>query len=261
MTLHVFVGYDIREHAAWLVCRDTLIDPLEGVLGEDVEVHPLSHRDLRRRGLFDRPWRIDEAGQTWDERDGRPFSTEFSHSRFLVPHLAKEMGIRDGLVVFVDCDFMFIDPISDMLAGVDRRKVLSVVKHDFERVAEGMKMDGMAQQRYFRKLWSSLMVFNMGHADIDLFDTAHAPNRSAGSTLHGFRALADDEIGVLPESWNWIPGHSSTNIPTSAVHWSFGGPWMEGYRDAPYASDWRRRYRAVVSDALSTDLAATFPLT
>jgi hypothetical protein len=41
-------------------------------------------------------------------------------------------------------------------------------------------MDGMAQQRYFRKLWSSLMVFNMGHPDIDLFDTPHAANFVSG---------------------------------------------------------------------------------
>lgn len=261
MTLHVFVGYDIREHAAWLVCRDTLLNPIENPSGKrlDIEVHPLAHRELRRAGHFDRPWRVDETGQTWDERDGRPFSTEFSHSRFLVPHLAKKMGIG-GPVVFVDCDFMFLRPITEMLHGVDPRKVISVVKHDFERVAEGVKMDGMSQQRYFRKLWSSLVVYNMAHPDIDLFDTVHAPNFTAGAAMHGYTTLEDHEIGVLPDAWNYIPGHSSSGVLPSAVHWSLGGPWMPGFEGVAYAPEWRKRFREVLIHAHDKNLASLFPL-
>lgn len=265
MTIHVFVGYDMREHAAWLVCRDTILNPIENGgfhMGKklDIEVHPVSHRDLRRRGLFDRPWRTDEKGQTWDERDGRPFSTEFSHTRFLVPYLAKEMGITSGPVVFVDCDFMFLRPITEMLHAINPNKVVSVVKHDFSRIEEGEKMDGMAQQRYFRKLWSSLMVFNMGHEDIFLFNTAHDPNHASGSRLHGFLALEDHQIGEIAEGWNYIPGHSVSMRAPQAVHWSLGGPWMDGYRDSAFGHLWRQRYRDVVTDALDHNLAATFPI-
>ncbi len=261
MTLHVFVGYDIREHAAYQVCRETLLRPI-GHSPLDIEVHPLSHRDLRRRGLFDRPWRIDETGQFWDERDGRPFSTEFAHSRFLVPKIAAEMGIK-APVVFVDCDFMFLRPITEMLAGCDRTKMLSVVKHDFSRVAEGVKMDGMAQQRYFRKLWSSLMVFNMAHPHIDYFTHAdYDPCHEKGSDLHGFAAVSDNEIGALPASWNWIPGHSDPVSAVDAVHWSLGGPWMPGFEATPFASEWRHCYRGVVQQAFdgSGKLSDLFPL-
>lgn len=261
MTLHVFVGYDMREHAAWLVCRDTLLNPvLQPDVDLDIQVHPLSHRQLRRAGHFDRPWRIDEQGQTWDERDGRPFSTEFAHSRFLVPYLAKQMGVMRGPVVFVDCDFMFLRPITEMLHGINPDKAFSVVKHDFERVQEGVKMDGMSQQRYFRKLWSSLMVFNMGHGDIDLLTAPHAANHSTGATLHGFNAFEDAEIGEIPETWNFVPSHSHPGLLANAVHWSFGGPWMEEFRDAPFAPEWRRRYCAIMSSALAGDLSDTFPL-
>lgn len=260
MTIHVFVGYDIREHAAWLVCRDTILNPIEGGWVSGVEVHPVSHRDLRRRGLFTRPWRTDEKGQTWDERDGRPFSTEFSHSRFLVPHLAREMGVKQDTVVFVDCDFMFLRPITEMLHAVDRSKAISVVKHDFASVAEGTKMDGMAQQRYFRKLWSSLMVFNMGHPDVDAFNPYHA-DHGAGSTLHGFRQFDENEIGEIEEAWNFIPGHSIDKGYANAIHWSLGGPWMTGYEDAAYAGTWRRRYKQIVQNALDQNtLSETFPL-
>ncbi|AXQ68675.1 hypothetical protein HOU00_gp450 [Caulobacter phage CcrPW] len=260
MTLHVFVGYDIREHAAWMVCRDSLLNPIayEGDAPLDVQVHPVSHRELRRAGVFDRPWRIDEKGQTWDERDGRPFSTEFSHSRFLVPSLAQAMGLT-GQVVFVDCDFMFMHSVVDMVDALDPTKLVSVVKHDFERIAAGTKMDGMSQSRYYRKLWSSLMVFNLDHEDAHLFHP-HYANTWDGSSLHGFQPLTDAEIGDIPSEWNHIPGHSSANEVPSAIHWSFGGPWMPAYEKAAWAPLWRARYVQVMQDALTDDISTTFPI-
>lgn len=261
MTIHVFVGYDSREHAAWLVCRDSILEPLLGTRGEDVRVHPVSHRDLRRRGLFDRPWGLNDQGQTYDLRDGLTFSTEFSHSRFLVPLLAREMGVTSGPVVFVDCDFMFLSPIHEMLAGLNRNKVVSVVKHGHTRDMAPLKMDGQVQAPYFRKLWSSLMVYNMGHPDIDLFETLHRPNHDSGKTLHGFLELDDHEIGEIPDSWNYIPGfsHPLTPMP-DAVHWSLGGPWMDGYERTEFAASWRRRYRELATELLNGNLNELFPL-
>lgn len=261
MTLHVFVGYDSREHAAWLVCRDSILEPLLGTPGADVQVHPVSHRDLRRRGLFDRPWGVNEQGQTFDIRDRMTFSTEFSHSRFLVPRLAREMGVTTGPVVFVDCDFMFLTPINQMLHGINPQKVVSMVKHGHTRDLAETKMDGQVQAPYFRKLWSSLMVYNMGHPDIDLFDTVHRPNHDSGKTLHGFLELDDAEIGSIDEGWNYIPGFSRpTKAMPDAVHWSLGGPWMEGFERSEFAGLWRRRYREVATELLAGNLNQLFPL-
>jgi hypothetical protein len=254
MSLHVFVGYDTREHAAWLVCRDSI-----AAFAEDVVIHPLSHRDLRRRGYFDRPWRIEETGQMVDERDGLPFSTEFSHTRFLVPHLAREAGVKDGPVLFVDCDFMFRRPLRQMLDRVDRTKVLSVIKHDVT-IPEGTKMDGQEQHRYRRKLWSSLMIWNMAHPDIDRFCDPAPVNTASGRDLHQFQGLAYSQIGDIPVEWNWIPGLSPHRADPAAVHWSLGGPWMPEYASEPYAHEWRRRYRDVVSTALDKNLSDTFAL-
>lgn len=258
MTLHVFVGYDSREHAAWLVCRDSLLKP-NGIPLDGIEVHPVSHRDLRRRGLFDRPWGINAEGKTFDVRDQMTFSTEFSHSRFLVPRLARELGVTSGPVVFVDCDFLFLRPIADMLHGLDRSKVVSMVKHGHTRDLPETKMDDQPQATYFRKLWSSLMVYNMGHEDIDLFDTVHRPNHASGKTLHGFLELDDHEIGEIDPAWNHIPGFSPGGLP-AAIHWSLGGPWMPGHESTEFAGIWRKRYRSVATDLLSGDLNALFPL-
>ena len=106
MNYPIYIGYDQREHAAYMVCKDSI----QRKVWEDspeYDVYALAHKELRREGHFDRPWIIDEKGQFWDKRDGRPFSTEFSHSRFLTPKLAWNAGYRD-LVMFVDCDFLFL---------------------------------------------------------------------------------------------------------------------------------------------------------
>jgi hypothetical protein len=260
MTLHVFVGYDIREHAAWLVCRDSLLYSAVNHAIIDIEVHPLSVRDLRRRALFDREWTTEYNGVTRDADDGMPFSTEFSFTRFLVPTLAREMGIK-GPVVYVDCDFMFLRPITEMLHSLDRTKVLSVVKHAADTISPGVKMDGQFQCAYRRKLWSSLMVFHMGHRRADsLYDQTQV-NSTNGRDLHGFSRFQDNEIGEIDPSWNWIPGLSLEGIIPNAVHWSLGGPWMPGYEGTPFADTWRQRYQSVMSRLIAgRDLAETFSL-
>ncbi|AXQ69754.1 hypothetical protein HOU03_gp513 [Caulobacter phage CcrSC] len=257
MPFHVFVGYDSREQAAYDVCVSSLTEHNVGD-DRDVVVHKLEHRDLRRRGLFDRPWRIDETGQFWDMRDGRPFSTEFSHSRFLVPTIARDLGI-EAPVLFVDCDFLFLEPVQSLFDQVlatepfkDGSYPLWVVKHEFSKADEGVKMDGMVQQAYFRKLWSSLMIYDLRFPNIrGCFPSRHDANHKSGRDLHGFgnsivQPLDEDLIGALDMGWNWIPGHSAPLDNPKAVHWSLGGPWMEGYEDTPYANTWRVYHRGAL---------------
>ena len=103
--LLIYVGYDSREDIAYEVCRHSIVRRAS----VPVEVIPLNHRELRRQGLFWRPWIIRGDGQFMDGVDGLPFSTEFSHTRFLVPDLAKKKGAEWAL--FVDCDFLFLEDI------------------------------------------------------------------------------------------------------------------------------------------------------
>ena len=67
-----FVGYDAREKDAYDVC----VFSAQRKSTIPLHIQPLKHRDLRQRGLFDRPWLIEgETGIMVDQRDGRPFST------------------------------------------------------------------------------------------------------------------------------------------------------------------------------------------
>ena len=238
MTIPIFIGYDSREHDAYRVCRHSLYDHAT----VSIEIRPLKHRELRRNGLFSRPWRIGETGQYVDERDGRPFSTEFSHSRFLVPALADLIHVAAPWALFCDCDFLFRTDISELVALADPDRAVMVVKHEHAPV-DGDKMDGVTQARYRRKNWSSLILWNLTHPlNRDL--TVDAVNHRPGSWLHGLGWLPDEAIGALPVEWNWLVGHSPADVAPKAVHFTEGGPWFDGYRNVPFAEEWRRAFAA-----------------
>jgi hypothetical protein len=232
--LNIYVGYDSREQEAYQVCEYSL----RKYASTDLDIRPLKHLELRKQGIFDRPWRVRETGQMVDERDGQPFSTEFSFTRFLVPHLAKRRGIEDW-VMFVDCDFLFLDDVAKIFRTVvDEEKPVWVVKHQY-RPSTGIKMDGCVQTTYNRKLWSSLILFNC-QGDFDWLLQPRLVNWMPGSYLHQFQWLKDDQIGAIPEAWNWIP-HHSPGTP-KAVHFTEGMPFMPGYENEPYAELWREHY-------------------
>lgn len=250
--LPIYIGYDQREHMAALVCAKTIAQATHYYRtdwresGRMAVSEMLCHRHLRREGLFTRPWQVDEHGQFWDQRDGRPFSTEFSHSRFLVPHLAHLAG-DTGWVGFVDCDFMFRRPAAALLDYCTPDKAIAVVKVDTSSLTAGLKMDGMRQEPYRRKLWSSLMLWNLDHeANRPLVESPEIANTWAGGSLHNFGWLgSEDLIGEIPAEWNYIPGISPEPAVggPAAVHWSQGGPWMRGYEDVPFAASWRQEVR------------------
>lgn len=218
-----FIGYDAREDEAARVCAASIKDRASA----PVRVVRLEHRTLRASGLFDRPWRIDERGQFWDERDGRPFSTEFSHSRFLCFEIAAIMGYFHTCV-FVDCDFVFLDdPLLLVHEHAATGKALSCVKRGQPQLTEGPKMDGMQQHTYPRKLWSPLFAFTGSHAAFSEWTPAYV-NNAPGSEMHAFRSMAFDQIGDLDRSWHFIPGidFDGDYETAGAIHYSEFSPWL-----------------------------------
>lgn len=231
MTLNVCVGYDPREWEAYLVTCDSL----RRTSSQPVNIIPIDERDLRKRGFYSRPYRVDEAGQFWDDRDMRPFSVAFSFTRFLVPWIAPK-----GPVLFVDCDFVFKRDVAELFDLHDWGKAVQVVKH-FHTPEMHLKMDGVQQAAYPRKNWSSCVLWNTLHPAHERL-TPHDVNHRAGRWLHGFDWLRDNEIGGLPEEWNWLAGISPTTgggeKEPAAIHYTEGGPWFSHMHDCPFAADW-----------------------
>src|SRR5690606_12734940 len=159
--LRVFIGYDEREPDAWEVCANTL------------RLHtsiPLSIIQLRQDRLRDRG--------LYTRHTDEPASTQFAHTRFLVPHLCD----YQGYALFVDCDFLFTRDIATLWPHCDRNAAVNVVKHDYVPKAK-WKMDGQPQVAYPRKNWSSLMVFNCEHRSTKQLTPGYV-NNSPAENLH-----------------------------------------------------------------------------
>lgn len=249
-----YIGVDHREPEALRVTESSA----RAYASKPLTIRHLEHMDLRRRQYFDRPWRICEDGTYLDERDGRPFSVQFSHSRFLTPLVALADGVTDW-ALFTDCDWLWLDDVKNLLKEADPSKTVMVVPHNFQ--PEGtVKMDGQHQSRYHRKMWSALMLWNLKSKKLPTFEMV---NSAPGSYLHGFQWLNDSDIGFLSEAWHWIPNYSPTTfdaikaeeayrpVPINAVHFTYGPPLpgMVDREPTPFDEFWKNELLGAYADA------------
>lgn len=230
--IDVFIGYDIRDDKAFRVCESSILKHAT----VSVRIHPLKEHELRKIG-YGRPYFVAATGQMVDAIDARPFSTQFSFSRFLVPHL---MGYADTACVFCDADMLWRADIAELLDLCEGDKAVWCVQHK-HTPKEEKKMDGVQQTQYRRKNWSSLVVWNPSRNG---FLTPERVSELSGSYLHAFCWLKDEEIGALPEAWNWLVGWSPETIDPKVVHFSNGTPDFPGYENAPYAREWRKTWQS-----------------
>ncbi|CDX26692.1 conserved hypothetical protein [Mesorhizobium plurifarium] len=228
MTRHsIWIGWDPREAAAFAAAKASI----ERRLISPIQVRGLVQSNLRAAGLYYRPTSVRD-GRIWDDISDAPCSTEFSNSRFLVPHLAKT-----GLALFVDCDVLARANVETLFNRFDTDKAVMVVKHNFAP-PEGLKMDGQVQTQYARKNWSSCMIFNVDHPANKAL-TVEMVNTLPGRDLHAFCWLEDGLIGELDASWNYLVGHTNPEIDPDIVHFTDGIPTMPGYENCEYADEWR----------------------
>lgn len=156
-------------------------------------------------------------------------STEFTYTRFLVPHLCSFRGAA----LFMDGDMVCTADIAELARLRMTGLALRVVKHD-HRPVETRKMDGVPQTAYPRKNWSSLMLMNC--EELTLWSRAVVEAES-GAFLHRFQNIRDERIGELPEGWNDLDRRRPS---TKLLHYTSGGPWFEEYADHPDGELWRR---------------------
>lgn len=244
MTLNVWIGHDSRE----AICSDVLKHSITRRTQSPLNIQYLKHRELRAKGLFKRKWSIDALTGEWiDDNDTKKFSTEFSHTRFLVPAL---MGYK-GWALFVDSDMIFLSDIQKLFDLCDDRYAVMCVKHQHRVNAGSKKMDGRQQTSYNRKNWSSFVLFNCGHPANQKLTPAEVGFMTGGD-LHAFSWLRDSDIGELPFDYNYISGVSPRRggmdgMPR-VIHYTAGGPWFPECPDVPYGSFWLSEYEHYQSD-------------
>ena len=131
---------------------------------------------------------------------------------------------------------VFDDDIKNLFALCDDKYAVMCVKH-IHRPETGVKMDGCVQQAYPRKNWSSFVLFNNAHPANRIL-TPEVVSTKSGGWLHGFSWLRDDQIGALPDTYNWIEGISKANVKPSVVHFTEGGPWFSDYGNVAHSDMW-----------------------
>ena len=98
----VYIGYDPKEDMAYQVLKFSL----ERISSKPVRVVPIKKDVVKRMGLYRREHTTMD-GQYYDTIDGRPFSSEFSFTRFLVPFL----NMFEGKALYMDCDMYMLSLI------------------------------------------------------------------------------------------------------------------------------------------------------
>jgi hypothetical protein len=214
-TMHlpqVFIGFDRRETIAFNV----LSHSLQTHSSMPLKIAPVMLDQLA--GIFSR------------QRDPKQ-STDFSFSRFLVPHLCG----YEGWSLFMDCDILARDDITKLWSLRDEKFAVMVVKHDHVP-KERTKFLGEPQTPYKMKNWSSVMLFN--NALCRSLTPAYV-NSASGLELHQFHWLKDESlIGDIPKRWNHLVGYDAFSNDAALVHFTSGGPYFPAYRDSEYADEW-----------------------
>lgn len=180
LPLRLFIGVDHRERAAANVLIDSLVQHSSAPLA----ITPLLTPQLERQGLHRRP------------RDPLQ-SSDFSFTRFLVPHLCG----YDGWALFLDCDMLCRGDIAELWALRDEACALMCVQHHHVP-RETVKFLGEPQSAYDRKNWSSLMLFNT---------PAAAPSPPSWST--------PPAACTCTASPGWDPTTASAPCPASGTTW------------------------------------------
>jgi uncharacterized protein (DUF924 family) len=216
--IRIYVGWDSREDIAYQVCRHSIVERAS----QPVQVIALRQQVLREAGLYSRE--VDPLA-----------STEFTYTRFLVPHLT---GF-EGWAIFCDCDFLWLGDVQELVDQIDDRYAVMCVHHD-HRPPETVKMDGCTQTVYPRKNWSSMVLYNCGHPKNRVL-TPEVVSAETGAFLHRFQWLEDDELGAVSETWNWLDGWSrppENGRAPNVVHYTRGGPWFDNWQHVSYAAEW-----------------------
>lgn len=191
----IFIGYDSRQAITYNVARFSI----ERRSSEPVSITPLKIEAMptSRQGL-----------------------TEFTWSRFLVPHLCD----YSGPALFLDADMLCLDDIARLFSYYDPSKAVSVSrnKHRFE--------------------WASVMLFNCGHPANRILTPEYVATATA---LHGLQWLKEEEIGDLPPEWNHLVGYDEPNPNARMVHFTQGIPIFPETEGSPFKAEWMAEAKAM----------------
>ena len=199
--MKVFIGYDPRQPCAYQVCAQSVWEHAS----KPVEIVRLDLRNLpiTRRGL-----------------------TEFTYSRFLVPHLS---GFR-GQSLFLDSDILVRGDVCKLEECEDYSEPVHIVRGE----------------RKFE--WASVMLFNNAlcrHVTAEFIE-------NPANGLYDWRWCPAP--GPLPKEYNHLVGYDAPNPDAKIVHYTMGIPIWNETKDCEFAEEWRDTFRRMNSSVSFNEL-------
>lgn len=217
--INVFIGYDTKEKVAF----NTLSYSILKNSTKPISITPIYLENIKDDYVRER---------------NDLSSTEFSFSRFIVPHLMN----YQGWALFMDCDMLMTADINELWRLRDDSYAVQLCKHDYQPKTD-TKFLGQIQTKYEKKNWSSFMLLNCKKC------TTLTPDyvmKASGLELHQFKWLEGDHlIGDLPLEWNWLAGEYDHKDGVKCIHYTDGGPWFDDYKDCDYSTDWESYYKDI----------------
>ena len=218
--INVFIGYDSKEKIAHHILSESILRHST----KPVAITPIYLPNIKDDFVRER---------------NNLSSTEFSFSRFIIPHLMN----YQGWALFMDCDMLMMADIAELWRLRDDKYAVQVCKHDYTPKDE-TKFLGQVQTKYPKKNWSSFMLMNCKKCTTLTPDYV---NKASGLELHQFKWLENEElIGSLPLEWNWLVGEYPYKKEIKSVHYTKGGPYFKEYNTCDYSSEWYNVYTNTV---------------
>jgi hypothetical protein len=169
---------------------------------------------------------------------GTDGTNAFTLTRFLVPYLCD----FNGWCIFADSDMLLRADLAELWAERERfvfDKGCAVVQHDY-KTRFHTKYVGTEMQApnldYPRKNWSSLILWNCGHAANKIL-TPEFIKEKGGKYLHRFEWLKDEQVGKLSPTWNHLVGETQY-ARSNNYHYTLGVPAIRYYAEEPGSVHW-----------------------
>ena len=217
----IFIGYDSKVKIAYHVLTESILKNSS----TPVTVSPINLGNLKN---------------IYTRKQDPLASTEFSFSRFLVPHLMN----YNGWAIFMDSDMVMLSDITELWNLRNEDYAIQVCKHDYTPSSKN-KFLGNNQTIYAKKNWSSLMLMDCSKCKTL---TPEYVNTRSGLELHQFKWLDENLIGSIPLEWNWLVGEYPYKKDVHNVHFTEGGPYFKDYKNTEYAKEWFNIYNMIKID-------------
>jgi len=217
----IFIGYDSKVKIAYHVLAESILKKSS----TPVTISPINLSNLKN---------------IYTRKQDPLASTEFSFSRFLVPHLMN----YNGWAIFMDSDMVMLSDIIELWNLRNEDYAVQVCKHDYIPKSKH-KFLGNNQTIFAKKNWSSLMLMNCSKCKTL---TPEYVNTRSGLELHQFKWLDENLIGSIPLEWNWLVGEYPYKKEVHNIHFTEGGPYFKDYKNTEYADEWFNIYNMTKID-------------